>query len=321
MDGLMMDFQLTLPHLLRRAETYFGGGEIVTRLPDKSFHRTTYGDVDAPRASSSRSRCRSSASSAATASRRSAGTTHQHHEAYFGIPCGGFVLHTLNLRLHPNDLAYIANHAGDRAVIVDRALAAAARAVPRPHADRARLRRRGLVRGAARDADPDEWRDPSSTRTRRRRCVTRAARPACRRASSTRTARSVLHALGVGANNPLGLGIRHRRRDPPGRADVPRERVGLSVRRDDARREARVPRAAPRPREPARRHRAGARHMGGGRADDLDRHPRSCSTRSPARWDLSRDEGDARRRLGRAARDDRRVRGSGTGSRSCRAGG
>src|SRR5256886_9895374 len=46
----------------------------------------------------------------------------QHHEAYFGIPCGGFVLHTLNLRLHPNDLGYIANHAGDRAVIVDRSL-------------------------------------------------------------------------------------------------------------------------------------------------------------------------------------------------------
>src|SRR2546427_12813634 len=38
----MMDFQLTLPHILKRAETYFGDGEIVTRLPDKSFHRTNY---------------------------------------------------------------------------------------------------------------------------------------------------------------------------------------------------------------------------------------------------------------------------------------
>ena len=45
-----------------------------------------------------------------------------HHEAYLGIPSGGFVLHTLNLRLHPTDLAYIARHAGDRAVIVDRSL-------------------------------------------------------------------------------------------------------------------------------------------------------------------------------------------------------
>ena len=42
MDGLMMDFQLTLPHLLRRSETLLGNGEIVTRLPDKSLHRTTY---------------------------------------------------------------------------------------------------------------------------------------------------------------------------------------------------------------------------------------------------------------------------------------
>ena len=42
MDGLMMDFPLTLPHILRRAETFFGNGEIVTRRPDKSFRRTNY---------------------------------------------------------------------------------------------------------------------------------------------------------------------------------------------------------------------------------------------------------------------------------------
>jgi fatty-acyl-CoA synthase len=47
---------------------------------------------------------------------------HVHLEAYFGVPCAGLVLHTLNLRLHPNDLAYITTHAGDRAVIVDRSL-------------------------------------------------------------------------------------------------------------------------------------------------------------------------------------------------------
>ena len=45
MDGQMMDFQLTLPHLLKRAETYFGAGEIVSRQADKSFHRTTYRDT------------------------------------------------------------------------------------------------------------------------------------------------------------------------------------------------------------------------------------------------------------------------------------
>src|SRR5581483_12211636 len=38
------------------------------------------------------------------------------------VPCGGFVLHTLNPRLHPSDLAYIASHAGDRAIVADRSL-------------------------------------------------------------------------------------------------------------------------------------------------------------------------------------------------------
>ena len=45
MNGLMMDHQLTLPTLLRRAETYFADVEIVTRLPDRSFHRTTHGEA------------------------------------------------------------------------------------------------------------------------------------------------------------------------------------------------------------------------------------------------------------------------------------
>ncbi|UCF74773.1 MAG: long-chain fatty acid--CoA ligase, partial [Betaproteobacteria bacterium] len=40
-------------------------------------------------------------------------------EAYFGVPCAGGVLHTLNLRLHPDDIAYIAQHAGDRFLIID----------------------------------------------------------------------------------------------------------------------------------------------------------------------------------------------------------
>src|SRR5262249_20867960 len=45
-----------------------------------------------------------------------------HLEAYFGIPLVGGVLHTLNLRLHPQELAYIVNHAEDRAILVDETL-------------------------------------------------------------------------------------------------------------------------------------------------------------------------------------------------------
>ena len=47
---------------------------------------------------------------------------HQHLEAYFGIPICGGVLHTLNLRLHPDELAYIVNEAEDRVLIVDASL-------------------------------------------------------------------------------------------------------------------------------------------------------------------------------------------------------
>ena len=47
---------------------------------------------------------------------------HQHLEAYFGVPAIGAILHTLNLRLHPNDLTYIVNHADDQVILVDKTL-------------------------------------------------------------------------------------------------------------------------------------------------------------------------------------------------------
>src|SRR5258708_34103334 len=114
----MMDFQLTLPHLLRRSETYFGNGEIVSRLPDKSIGRTTYRDT------MRRARQLAVALKGLGLERGDPVATlcwnhAQHHEAYFGIPSGGFALHTLNLRLHPNDLAHTAHNAADPAWIDD----------------------------------------------------------------------------------------------------------------------------------------------------------------------------------------------------------
>jgi fatty-acyl-CoA synthase len=47
---------------------------------------------------------------------------YQHLEAYFGVPCSETVLHTLNLRLHSDDLAYIAGHAEAKVLIVDESL-------------------------------------------------------------------------------------------------------------------------------------------------------------------------------------------------------
>src|SRR3982751_6260963 len=159
MDGLMMDTQLTLPLLLRRSELYYGGKEIVTRMPDRSFHRTNYAEAGR------RARALAVALQQLGLERGDRVATlcwnhHAHHEAYLGIPCGGFVLHTLNLRLHPNDLAYIAAHAGDRAVIVDKSLLP----LLEQFVDRTAIEHVLVVEDWYEEllagADPDAWRDP-----------------------------------------------------------------------------------------------------------------------------------------------------------------
>ncbi len=121
LEGLVQDYQLTLPAVLRRAEQLYGYREIVTRRPDKSFHRHTFADFV------SRSK------KLAVALKKlgledgdRVGTlgwnTYQHLEAYFGVPCSGAVLHTLNPRLHEDDLSFIADHAGDKVMLVDETL-------------------------------------------------------------------------------------------------------------------------------------------------------------------------------------------------------
>jgi fatty-acyl-CoA synthase len=118
MHGTMMDFPLTLAHVLERAGRLFGDSEIVSRLPDKSLHRYRYRDFHR------RARALAGALQAAGLRKGERVATlmwnhYAHLEAYLAIPCAGGVLHTLNLRLHPDDIAYIANHARDRFLIVD----------------------------------------------------------------------------------------------------------------------------------------------------------------------------------------------------------
>jgi len=118
MQGTMMDYPLTLVHLLERAGKIFPEGEIVSRLPDRSLHRCTYADFYR------RARALADALQKAGLQRGDRVATlmwnhYAHVEAYFGIPVAGGVTHTLNLRLAPQDIAYIANHARDRFLIVD----------------------------------------------------------------------------------------------------------------------------------------------------------------------------------------------------------
>src|SRR5215471_16950429 len=121
MHGLMMDFPLTLHALFRRAEQMFRRREIVWRNADKSIQRCTYADFTA-RARRAAQALRSLGLRPGDRAATLAWNHGPHLEAYFGIPLAGGLLHTLNLRLHPDELAYIVNHADDRIVLVDESL-------------------------------------------------------------------------------------------------------------------------------------------------------------------------------------------------------
>ncbi len=114
----MMDVPLSLNHLLERAGRLFPQGEVISRLPDKSLRRHTYAQYY------QRTRQLAAALKAAGLHQGDRVATlcwnhHVHLEAYFGIPAAGGVMHTLNLRLSPDEIGWIAGHAQDRFLIVD----------------------------------------------------------------------------------------------------------------------------------------------------------------------------------------------------------
>ncbi|QQR43615.1 long-chain fatty acid--CoA ligase [Myxococcus xanthus] len=121
LPGRMMDFPLTLSHLMERARTFYPRSEIVSRNPDKSLHRYTYADFYARTCRLANALTRLGVKAGDRVATLS-WNHYRHLEVYYGVPCMGAVVHTLNLRLHPNDLGYIARHAEDSVVVVDRSL-------------------------------------------------------------------------------------------------------------------------------------------------------------------------------------------------------
>jgi fatty-acyl-CoA synthase len=122
LGGLMMDdYPLSLTTIVERTELLTPGRLVVYRRPDGVVHRTTMGEC-ARRAR----RLGSALAELGIGEGDRIGTLMwnqpEHLEAYYGVPLMGAVIHTLNPRLHPDELGYIASDAEDRAIIVDESL-------------------------------------------------------------------------------------------------------------------------------------------------------------------------------------------------------
>src|SRR5262245_18304648 len=117
-QATMQRVPLSLNQILERAGKLYPQSQIVSRMPDKSCRTHAFAEFY------TRARRLASALLALGLAKGDRVATlswnhYAHLECYFGIPAAGGVMHTLNLRLSPDEIAYIANHAQDRFVIVD----------------------------------------------------------------------------------------------------------------------------------------------------------------------------------------------------------
>ena len=120
MRGQMMNYPLTLTPLLERAAKLFPRREIASRTPE-GMHRYTYGEMHA-RVHRLAHLLKSLGLQPCDRVGTLCWNSYRHLELYFAVPCSGLVMHTLNLRLSPEQLAYIINHGGDRVIFADRSL-------------------------------------------------------------------------------------------------------------------------------------------------------------------------------------------------------
>jgi len=118
MFGQMMQLPLLISSLLVHAERHHGDSEVVSRRVEGDIHRQTYREL----ASRSRQMAGALARLGVKPGDR-VGTLawngHRHLEIYYAVSGSGAVLHTLNPRLHPEQLVYIAGHAEDRVLCFD----------------------------------------------------------------------------------------------------------------------------------------------------------------------------------------------------------
>ncbi|WP_431030480.1 long-chain fatty acid--CoA ligase [Lysinibacillus sp. LZ02] len=127
----MMNKPLLLTSFFNRAERYFGHKKIISRTAENTIHEFTYKEY------AQRTRKLATALEKLGMTRGTKVATfcwnhHRHLEAYFAVPCAGAVLHMVNIRLFPEHIVYVVNHAEDEIILVDDSLLPLVEAVA-PH--------------------------------------------------------------------------------------------------------------------------------------------------------------------------------------------
>ncbi|MDE2428452.1 MAG: AMP-binding protein, partial [Burkholderiales bacterium] len=116
--GQMMDKPMLISSIIEHADRYFGQNEIVSRRVEGDIHRYNYRE------------CHRRSKKLANALREFgiklgdrvatlAWNGYRHLEAYYAVSGSGAVLHTINPRLHPEQISYIVNHAEDQYLLFD----------------------------------------------------------------------------------------------------------------------------------------------------------------------------------------------------------
>ncbi|HEY4623888.1 MAG TPA: long-chain fatty acid--CoA ligase [Solibacillus sp.] len=114
----MMDTQLVLTGFLKRAARYFPNKQIISRTSSTTTHRLTFKDY-VKRTHRLADALTKLGMTRGTKVGTFAWNHHRHLEAYFAVPCSGAILHTINIRLAPEHIIYIINHAQDEILLID----------------------------------------------------------------------------------------------------------------------------------------------------------------------------------------------------------
>ncbi|MEK5067426.1 long-chain fatty acid--CoA ligase [Sporosarcina sp. FSL K6-1508] len=114
----MMQTPLLLSSFIKRAEQYFPDKLIISRTGENSIHRIPYSEF-AKRTRKLADALTKLGMQHGTKVGSFAWNHHRHLEAYFGVPGTGAILHMINIRLSPEHIAYVINHAEDEILLVD----------------------------------------------------------------------------------------------------------------------------------------------------------------------------------------------------------